>query len=306
MASDVTSANSVATENVYDYPPVAGIPVRHIVPRGWPVENAFFTPWPHTTATFAPVVVEHVVGEVDVSRLEPCAGVPAEDEYFRDDSGEITIRFATTNFPTQTRYLRAIRAGHHYRLHYSRTPDAPVYPWFRDRVVYTLSLPARGMGFIAHATAFRHPAGFGVLCPARAGTGKSTLAGMIRSFDAKIPLLSDDRVIVREHDSTFDICGTPWFSAAKAASPECATLGAVVLMDRAEVPRVRPIEPVEAVRRILQCLALPWWDDRQMDVALGQLDTVTSRVPVLECAYPVDVGSAAWLMSVLSVETDER
>ena len=145
-----------------------------------------------------------------------------------------------------------------------------------------------------------------MLCPARAGTGKSTLAQLIRAFDAKITLLSDDRVVVRRNGPIFDICGTPWRSAARAASPECAPLGAIVFMHHGSAPRLRRLDASEALRRILQCVALPYWDDRQMHIALGQLDALVSTVPAIECSYAVDVSSAAWILDVLSREADGR
>jgi hypothetical protein len=292
-------------ERIFTYPPIAGVQARHHVPSDWEMDPNYIAQWDVGAVLEDPVVVRHVESPIDPDQLEPISGVPAEDNFFRNRDGEVVVGFIPTIWPTTSTHLVTERAGYSYRLHYSARAIPGEPPWIRHRVLYALTFPARDRGFITHALGFRHPAGFGVICPARAGTGKSTLAQLIRAFDAKIPLLSDDRVVVRREALRFAICGTPWRSAARAASPECAPLGAIVFMEHGgRTPSMRRVDPNEALRRILQCVALPYWDDRQMHVALGQLDALVSQVPAIECSYAVDVGSAAWILEVLSGEAD--
>lgn len=292
------------TERIFTYPPIAGVQARHHVPVEWEMDLNYIAQWEFGTVLDDPVVVHHVQSPIDARELEPISGVPAEDNFFRNRDGEVVVGFIPTIWPTTSTHLVTERAGYRYRLHYAAPAIPGEPPWIRHRVLYALTFPARERGFITHALGFRHPAGFGVICPARAGTGKSTLAQLIRAFDAKIPLLSDDRVVVQRRANRFDICGTPWRSAARAASPECAPLGAIVFMRHGTAPRMQRVDPNDALRRILQCVALPYWDDRQMHIALGQLDALVSEVPAIECSYAVDVSSAAWILDVLSKEAE--
>lgn len=291
-------------ERIFTYPPIAGVQARHHVPADWEMDPNYIAQWEFGAVFDEPVVVRHVNSPIDPGELEPITGVPAEDNFFRNREGEVVVGFIPTIWPTTNTHLVTERAGYAYRLHYSARAIPGEPPWIRHRMLYALTFPARERGFITHALGFRHPAGFGVMCPARAGTGKRTLAQLIRAFDPKIPLLSDDRVVVQREGPGFVICGTPWCLAARAASPECAPLGAIMFMRHGTTPHLRRVDPGDALRRILQCIALPYWDDRQMHIALERLDTLMSEVPAIECSYAVDVSSAAWILDVLRGEAE--
>lgn len=289
---------------VFRFPPIGGVPAHHRVPLSWDMNPAYIPDWGVGSVLEDPISVLHVQEPLDASDLTPISGIPAEDEFYRNRQGQIVVEFfAPTIWPTLGTHLVTERPGYTYRLHHAGAAVPGEFPWIRHRILYALSLAARERGFLVHALGFRHPAGFAVVCPAPAGTGKSTLARLLRTFDPQISLFSDDRVVIRRERDRFDIYGTPWRSAARAADPGTAPLGAVVFIRHGGAPTFRRVDSKEAMRRILQCAALPYWDAAQMDTALGQLDALLSTIPAIECSYGLDAAVAGWMIDVLERET---
>lgn len=288
---------------VFRFPPIGGVPAHHSVPLSWQMDPGYIPGWAVGSVLEDPICVLHVQGPLDSAELTPMSGIPAEDHFYRNRQGQIVVEFlAPTIWPTVSTHLVTERPGYSYRLHHTSAALPGEVPWIRHRLLYALSLPARERGFLVHAFGFRHPDGFGVLCPAPAGTGKSTLARLIRTFDPQISLFSDDRIVIRRESDRFDIHGTPWRSAARAADPGAAPLGALVFIKHGGAPAFRRVDSKEAMRRILQCAALPYWDAAQLDTALRHMDALISTIPAIECSYGLDVGAAGWMIDMLEQE----
>ena len=299
VARIIQSAATVRLE----YEPIGGIPVHHVVPADWNLHAGLTTAWSASAPSDEPLVVEHFVGSLEDESLEHRWSV-ASNHFFENQRGQTVIQFAPRPRTVTTHAIETVE-GAHFRLLYSERPADLVYPYLRDRLLYTVTLPARRLGVVAHALGFRNPrTGAGVLCPGRSGAGKSTLSTLLRRAEPSIELLSDDRVIVRSSGSGLVICGTPWPSRAEASSPSCVPVKAIVFLRHATERRVREIGAREAMGKLLQCLSLPYWSEPQLGIALEWLDALIERMPVLECSYDVDVRSAEWLLGILDSAID--
>jgi hypothetical protein len=112
--------------------------------------------------------------------------------------------------------------------------EQPVYPleYPLDELLMIHRL-SRGEGVEVHAVGISDDTGRGRLFLGHSGAGKSTTARLwLNRLGVKI--LSDDRIILRACDGRIFMYGTPWHGDAGIASPDCAPLSDIYLLEHGQ------------------------------------------------------------------------
>ena len=137
---------------------------------------------------------------------------------------------------------------------------------------------ALGEGVEVHALGLADDDGRGYLFLGHSGAGKSTTARLWLSQPG-VHLLSDDRIIIREHDGEFWMYGTPWHGDAGIASPSRARLSRILLLEQAPVDELRPMGQSQAAAELFARTFVPFYLKSGIQFSLGFLDQVTRSVP---------------------------
>lgn len=116
------------------------------------------------------------------------------------------------------------------------------------------------------------------------GTGKSTISQFFADQGGLI--LSDERVILRQHGKAFTVYGTPWVGsgqyAAQASRPVTGLYG---ISHGEHRHRVESLAPTRAMSLLLQQAFLPHWDRVAMETTLDFLALLTAHVPCFSLAF---------------------
>lgn len=116
------------------------------------------------------------------------------------------------------------------------------------------------------------------------GTGKSTISQLFAEQGALI--LSDERVIMRQHGSAFTVYGTPWVGSGQyAANASGPITGLYGIAHGEHQHRVAPLSPTKAMSLLLQQAFLPHWDRVAMEATLDFLASLTTQVPCFSLAF---------------------
>ena len=169
-------------------------------------------------------------------------------------------------------------------------------PAEEDRVQYPFAYPvselimvnllSKGRGALLHAFSVKDRTA-GLLFAGKSGAGKSTNARLWAGAEGAT-LLSDDRVIVRKHESNFWIYGTPWHGDASVVSPESAPLEKIFILKHASKNHITPLEPGEAAARLLVRSFPTFWDADGMDFTLQFLGDMCETLPCYELGFVPD------------------
>jgi hypothetical protein len=152
-----------------------------------------------------------------------------------------------------------------------------------DQLLLTYLLTPR-QGLVLHAAGI-HLHQQGIVLAGRSGAGKTTV---MRQLDQRFSGLSDDRVIVRNHDSIPHVYGTPWAGEGRVASAEFARLRAVLLLHQASEPRLVPLTASDAIRQLLPTASILWYDRQRMAMALDFVESLLTQVPAYELHFRPD------------------
>ncbi len=157
--------------------------------------------------------------------------------------------------------------------------ERPVYPleYPLDELVMMHRL-ALGEGVEVHALGLADQDGSGYLFLGHSGAGKSTTARLWMA-QPDVHLLSDDRIILRKHDSRFWMYGTPWHGDAGIASPGSAPLSAIFLLEQAPANELVALAPAKAAAELFARVFLPHYQKSGIRFTLGFLDQITRSVP---------------------------
>jgi hypothetical protein len=137
---------------------------------------------------------------------------------------------------------------------------------------------ALGEGVEVHALGLADHDGSGYLFLGHSGAGKSTTARLWMAQPG-VHLLSDDRIILREHQGKFWMYGTPWHGDAGVASPERAQLSAIFLLEQAPANEVTPLPPSKAAAELFARAFVPHYLQSGIQFTLSFLDQLTRSVP---------------------------
>lgn len=172
-----------------------------------------------------------------------------------------------------------------------------------DQILLMNHLASRS-GVIVHAAGLDLQ-GRGLVFAGASRAGKSTLSRLLARAGLADDLLSDDRIILREaadadaeagrgavadetsavegdprRDSpAFLAYGTPWPGDARIARNASAPLSALLFLVKASSDRIVPIEPGEALRRLMPVISCPWYDEFRFPDVLDTCGRVVEDVP---------------------------
>jgi hypothetical protein len=162
--------------------------------------------------------------------------------------------------------------------------------------VLMIHLLARGRGVLLHAFGIREGGG-GTLFAGVSGAGKSTLATLWEGQEG-VPLLSDDRVVVRQRDDRFWAYGTPWCGDARAASPGGAPLERIFIIRQGSANRAVRLRPMDAASALLVRSFPTFWDAEGMAFTLDFLGRLSQSVPCYLLDFVPDASVVDYVRSL--------
>jgi hypothetical protein len=162
-------------------------------------------------------------------------------------------------------------------------------PYFDPvKAIYPLEYPldellmihrlACGEGVETHAVGIVDNAGRGHLFLGHSGAGKSTTARLWKS-ESGAHILSDDRIIVRLRDGRVWMYGTPWHGDAGIASPSCAPLSRIYLLEHSSRTELVGLSPGRAAAELLARSFVPHHSPEGLQFTLRFLDRVAREIP---------------------------
>jgi hypothetical protein len=157
--------------------------------------------------------------------------------------------------------------------------DRPVYPleYPLDELLMIHRL-SRGEGVEVHAVGITDENGCGHLFLGHSGAGKSTTAKLWKGR-AGVHILSDDRIILRVHDGQIWMYGTPWHGDAGIASPDCAQLSRIYLLEHGRRNEQQPLPPGLAAAELFARSFVPHHSAEGIRFTLDFLDRVAREIP---------------------------
>ncbi len=167
-----------------------------------------------------------------------------------------------------------------------------------DRVLW-MGVLAHRSRFIVHSCGWSCN-GHSLLFPGVSGAGKTTLCRQLMAA-GQGSILSDDRVILREEKNGFDACGTPWPGDAKQALNEAAPLSALCFIEKSPEHRLIPIQPPEALRRLLETASVPWFSSNLRDRVFPVLEQLVNQVPAFRLGFHPEPGVADLLLPLVGL-----
>lgn len=168
----------------------------------------------------------------------------------------------------------------HVVLNRSAIPAGqPIFPleYPLDELVMMHRL-ALGAGVAVHALGVADDDGSGYLFLGHSGAGKSTTARLWLS-EPGVRLLSDDRIILREHGGEFWMYGTPWHGDAGIASAGRARLSRVFVLEQAPAEDLLPMGQAQAAAELFARTFVPFYLKSGIQFSLEFLDQVTRSLP---------------------------
>lgn len=149
---------------------------------------------------------------------------------------------------------------------------------------------ARGKGVEVHGCGLADRTTGGHLFMGHSGAGKSTTTMLWKSMrDAQI--LSDDRIILREHGNELWMHGTPWHGEAGFAAAESVKIKRIFVLEHGDRNEIVPLSQTEAVGELFARSFPPFHGHRPLESTLAYLHHITESVPCYRYRFLPD-GSA--------------
>jgi hypothetical protein len=157
--------------------------------------------------------------------------------------------------------------------------DRPVYPleYPLDELLMIHRL-SRGEGVEVHAVGISDENGRGHLFLGHSGAGKSTTARLWIDRPG-VRILSDDRIILRVQDGQIWMHGTPWHGDAGIASPDCAPLSGIYLLEHGSSNEQFPLAAGRAAAELFTRSFVTHHSADGIQFTLDFLDRVAREVP---------------------------
>ncbi len=137
-----------------------------------------------------------------------------------------------------------------------------------------LVLHAAGVSFQKQGYVFSGPS----------GAGKSTIAQIYADEGALI--LSDERVILRQHGPVITVYGTPWVGSGQYAAQASQVMTGLYGIEHGEHRHhLEPLSPTKTISLLLQQAFLPHWNRTAMEKTLDFLVSLTAQIPCFGLAF---------------------
>lgn len=258
--------------------------------------------WQEPVSRFlvAPAPPRHIDVEIDVRRGSPPSspGALVFDsgsvwKLYRDGAG-YRIECTSEAFGAEP-YKTAVFDDSFTRgTIFLRVADLNPLDYPLDEVLIA-NLLGRGRGVELHSCGVIDAEGRGHLFVGVSGAGKTTTA---RLWEGRARgIVSDDRVVVREHEGTMWMHGTPWHGEAELSVPGGAPLGGVYLLVQAGTNALVPLAKAEAVARLFRCAFPLFYDADALRFTLDFLERLAERVPVRELQFTRDLAAVDLVLS---------
>ena len=137
--------------------------------------------------------------------------------------------------------------------------------------------------------------GCGIIGPNRAsnlfighsGAGKSTTSRLWAARDG-VEILSDDRIILRQHASQVFMYGTPWHGEAAFALPQRAPLQRIFVLEHGQGNVLTRLTRSQVVGELFARSFVPFHRHEYVDSALSFLERVADTVPCYRYSFEPD------------------
>jgi hypothetical protein len=159
------------------------------------------------------------------------------------------------------------------------------YPLDQLLLMYYL---AHRQGLLVHAAGLIAD-GRALIFPGVSGAGKSTLAQQFLA-EGWSRLLSDDRIIVRCLDGSWQAFGTPWPGDAGVAVNARAPLAAILFPARGLETRIGSLGPQAALERLLPATSMLWHEEELLSGQLETCERLLRDVPAFDFAWSPGTG----------------
>jgi len=156
-----------------------------------------------------------------------------------------------------------------------------------DEVLLVNYLSKGGKGVEIHACGVVDTLGKGHLFVGQSGTGKTTMARLWED-EPGIKVLGYDRIILRKKDNRVRMYRTPWQSEPMSASPACAPLKAIYILEKGQENQVISQTPTKSMTRLFACSFPPFYNRNAIDFTLSFLEEVVKAVPTYELRFTPD------------------
>lgn len=128
--------------------------------------------------------------------------------------------------------------------------------------------------------------GAGIICTGRSGQGKSTISGLLKSEG--VDVLTDERAVIRVKESGLHVYGSPWPSSGMCVMNSSAPLKKLYFLEHGPLNRVTPLEPRDALKRMLDVVMVPWMNSDFFDPLIDVLESVAENVPAAVLSFVPD------------------
>jgi len=229
-------------------------------------------------------------------KLRSCSGDPAFDSgalwtLFHGDS-EFIFDFTSPAFGAcPYKRLTADRDFRGAQLVLNRQAlrnHHPVYPleYPADELLITNYL-ATGLGVEVHGCGLVDAESGGHLLLGHSGAGKSTTTRLWKAL-RNPQILSDDRIILRLHQSKLWMYGTPWHGEAAFAMPGKSTIRRIFILEHARKNQITLLPRSQAVGELFARSFPPFHSAAGLERTVAFLDQVLGTVPCYRFQFVPD------------------
>ncbi|MEW6734573.1 MAG: hypothetical protein AB1489_24825 [Acidobacteriota bacterium] len=194
---------------------------------------------------------------------------------------------------------RSFTEGYVY-LRHDCFPDLhPIYPleYPLDELLI-MNLLANGRGAELHACGLVDN-GFGYLFIGHSGAGKTTTARLWME-QGDVEVLSDDRIILCEHENRIWMYGTPWHGEAELALSARAPLVRVFFISHGKDNEIKPLSISEAVAHFFACGFPPFHSAAGLNFTLAFFERLACTLPCYQLKFMPDNSAVMFLRNCLA------
>jgi hypothetical protein len=127
----------------------------------------------------------------------------------------------------------------------------------------------------------------GYLFVGHSGAGKSTTARLWTAHQ-DVEILSDDRIILREHEGKTFMYGTPWHGEAAYASPAQSPLSKIFVLEHGFGNAIARLSPSQTISELFARSFVPFHRHDYVNSALDVLQQVAASVPCYRYSFEPD------------------
>ena len=149
------------------------------------------------------------------------------------------------------------------------------------RLSHEKAIELHGCGIVARKS------GVGYLFVGHSGAGKSTMARLWNAHH-DVGILSDDRIVLREHEEKTFMYGTPWHGEAAYASPAQSPLSKIFVLEHGFGNSITRLSPSQTISELFTRSFVPFHRKEYVNSALDVLQQVAASVPCYRYSFEPD------------------